>query len=392
MQIHISRDGKQFGPYPLEAVQRYLQSGQLVLTDLAWYEGATDWTPLSEVPGVQIPAESPPLPSPPVPAVGAHSYSQPQVLYHHVAAVKFVIFSIVSFGIYHVYWFYKNWKHVQARDRSGIRPFWRGIFCLIWCWPLVRDIRAHGGALSPGWAGILPLLYIALNLTVRLPDPYWLLSLLSFLPLLPVVSAIHQLNEAQGTRAPYYARCSITSIVLGLLGAGMLAFAALETLHLIPSTRVVDGDHVTRKEREFLRSAGILEEGEIILFFYSANLFSIKGEGNILTDRRVISYEEDEDHQRAVASSRFADIEDIDIDRGVEQLGETTVSISLADEEKSFQVVLSTEGDGDRKFTERLMSLWKAARPPGKKPAKDKDGPKERQLEAPGKKQANAQP
>jgi hypothetical protein len=54
-------------------------------------------------------------------------------------------------------------------------------------------------------------------------------------------------------------------------------------------------------------------------------------------------------------------------------------------------VVLSTEGEGDRKFTERLMSLWKAARPPGKKPAKDKD-PKERQLEAPGKKQAKAQP
>ena len=49
--IHISRDGDQFGPYSPEQVQEYLASGQLLPTDLAWYEGAADWVPVTEIAG-----------------------------------------------------------------------------------------------------------------------------------------------------------------------------------------------------------------------------------------------------------------------------------------------------------------------------------------------------
>lgn len=51
MMIHISRDGQQFGPYSLEQVQEYLASGQLLPTDLAWYEGAADWVPVTGIAG-----------------------------------------------------------------------------------------------------------------------------------------------------------------------------------------------------------------------------------------------------------------------------------------------------------------------------------------------------
>ena len=51
MMIHISRDGDQFGPYSPEQVQEYLASGQLLPTDLAWYEGAADWVPVTQVAG-----------------------------------------------------------------------------------------------------------------------------------------------------------------------------------------------------------------------------------------------------------------------------------------------------------------------------------------------------
>ncbi|HIL25080.1 MAG TPA: DUF4339 domain-containing protein [Verrucomicrobia bacterium] len=51
MMIHISRDGDQFGPYSPEQVQEYLASGQLLPTDLAWYEGAADWVPVTEIAG-----------------------------------------------------------------------------------------------------------------------------------------------------------------------------------------------------------------------------------------------------------------------------------------------------------------------------------------------------
>jgi hypothetical protein len=46
-QILIYRDGQNRGPYTLEQVQACLIIGTLTATDFAWYEGLSDWTPLS---------------------------------------------------------------------------------------------------------------------------------------------------------------------------------------------------------------------------------------------------------------------------------------------------------------------------------------------------------
>lgn len=56
MQIHIHREGQDFGPYTLEQVNQYLVEGSIVPTDVAWYDGAPDWIPLPKVPGVVVPA------------------------------------------------------------------------------------------------------------------------------------------------------------------------------------------------------------------------------------------------------------------------------------------------------------------------------------------------
>ena len=52
MQIHINRDGQNYGPYSLDEARQYLASGNLIETDLAWFEGAANWMPLSQVPGI----------------------------------------------------------------------------------------------------------------------------------------------------------------------------------------------------------------------------------------------------------------------------------------------------------------------------------------------------
>ena len=51
MQIHIHKEGKSFGPYPLEQVRQYLKAGSFSGNDLACYDGA-NWIKLSNVPGV----------------------------------------------------------------------------------------------------------------------------------------------------------------------------------------------------------------------------------------------------------------------------------------------------------------------------------------------------
>jgi hypothetical protein len=74
MQIHIARDGKQLGPFPLEEINRQIAAGTLSLSDNAWYEGASGWAPLSTVPGVTggaatssaaIPPSTPSVPAAP---------------------------------------------------------------------------------------------------------------------------------------------------------------------------------------------------------------------------------------------------------------------------------------------------------------------------------------
>lgn len=69
-EIHISREGQRFGPYLLNEVKDYLKSGNLRFSDLVWYDGVTEWLPLSSVPGVgegikTLHAAAPPPPKPP---------------------------------------------------------------------------------------------------------------------------------------------------------------------------------------------------------------------------------------------------------------------------------------------------------------------------------------
>src|ERR1043165_4944327 len=69
MEIYVGKNGQQLGPFSLEEVNRKLADGSFAGTDLAWYEGAAGWAPLSGVAGVVIPAAVATAPTPaPVPA------------------------------------------------------------------------------------------------------------------------------------------------------------------------------------------------------------------------------------------------------------------------------------------------------------------------------------
>jgi hypothetical protein len=50
--IHITRGGQKYGPYSSEQTRAMLASGQLSVSDQAWYEGAPGWMPLNQVPGI----------------------------------------------------------------------------------------------------------------------------------------------------------------------------------------------------------------------------------------------------------------------------------------------------------------------------------------------------
>jgi uncharacterized RDD family membrane protein YckC len=69
MEVWIGRDGERHGPYKEVEVRQWLQSGQVSPNDLGWYEGMTDWAPLSTLfpdePSHAEPSFSSPPPAPP---------------------------------------------------------------------------------------------------------------------------------------------------------------------------------------------------------------------------------------------------------------------------------------------------------------------------------------
>jgi len=74
MELFVGKNGQQLGPFTLEEVNRKLADGTFAASDLAWYEGAPAWAPLSSVTGVVIPpgAAAAPAPAPkPAPAAAA---------------------------------------------------------------------------------------------------------------------------------------------------------------------------------------------------------------------------------------------------------------------------------------------------------------------------------
>ena len=49
MQIYLARNNQQAGPYTLEQLNQMLASQQVLLTDLVWHEGMSEWKALGEL-------------------------------------------------------------------------------------------------------------------------------------------------------------------------------------------------------------------------------------------------------------------------------------------------------------------------------------------------------
>jgi hypothetical protein len=70
MQIHITNNGQQHGPYSIDKINSLIVTGQLSPSNtLAWHEGCQDWIPLEDVPGVRVATSAQPPPPPPSEAI-----------------------------------------------------------------------------------------------------------------------------------------------------------------------------------------------------------------------------------------------------------------------------------------------------------------------------------
>ena len=276
-----------------------------------------------------------------------HYRKRLEARYFPVAPAKFVALSILTFTIYPVYWFYKNWHYVRARDESSIWPLWRALFSPLWCYFLVRDIRINhpeeSGILSR-FGGLLALAYSLLMAIVKLPDPLWFPSLFAFVVLLPTVFAI---NRVEGPTVTYQrnSKFRVRHFVLMSLATPLFLFGTALTFYLVPGTAIVDGSRVPSWHVDWMLEHGMLTEDETIEHFYSAGLFSFRTDGNVVTDQSVVSYWQ---HQEAtyMEYAYYEDISSIDVTYSDSTLEDTVITVMRTD---GSELVLfaSTEEDKD---------------------------------------------
>ena len=154
-------------------------------------------------------------------------------LFFNTSKAKLIVMSLCTFGIYEIYWFYKNWKFLKEEEGLNISVGGRTFFALIYCYSLFKKVReyAEKNGLSTNYSpGLLTLVFIVLNLACRAPHPVWMVTNLAVLALLPCQGAINKLNEKLRPGSPVnnrYGGWNIAGIVFGailwlLIFVGML--------------------------------------------------------------------------------------------------------------------------------------------------------------------------
>lgn len=141
MNYTIKRGEQQYGPYSLAELQRYVASGNILLTDLCRSEGMADWVPVSQVIGtIPVPSAAPQAP---VAAAPGTVYPDPPSL--HWALVLLLAF--VTCGIFSWVWMF-----VQASWMKKVLPTTKvmtyyGIAIALYCVGIVITLSS---GVSPG--------------------------------------------------------------------------------------------------------------------------------------------------------------------------------------------------------------------------------------------------
>lgn len=140
-----------------------------------------------------------------------------EIEYFNISPGKLVFLSIITFGIYELYWFYKNWEAVKKIENKKISPLGRAIFAVFYCYELFKKILINATAkgydkkYSPGLLATFYIIILLLsNGLAKIPETeisnipseiflfnlVWFgLSILTAIPLYIVQKAINYNNK-----------------------------------------------------------------------------------------------------------------------------------------------------------------------------------------------------
>jgi hypothetical protein len=141
-----------------------------------------------------------------------------------ISTGKFVILSLLSFGLYAIWWMYKAWRFFKQKDQLDIMPAARAIFSIFFVYALFNEImwfakkKEYTLNYNAGW---LASGFIILNLLSRVLNSFRLISLFSFIFLIPAFNALNFAKEKSTeftvTQQQSFNQKQIVLMLIGLL-------------------------------------------------------------------------------------------------------------------------------------------------------------------------------
>lgn len=182
---------------------------------------------LNQIPN---PYAAPAAPLEVAPAATGHADEAP---FFAVGTFKLAVMALITFGFYELYWMYRHWRTIRDREGISVMPVMRAIFAIFFTHSLFVRFRDYeiDGAPGPAAglaAGPLAVGWIVFGLLWKLPGPGWLLSMVTFMFLLPAQAAANRVNAAAAPEAPRNERFTAWNWVGIVIGTPLLLSSLYE--------------------------------------------------------------------------------------------------------------------------------------------------------------------
>lgn len=136
-------------------------------------------------------------------------------------------------------------------------------------------------------------------------------------------------------------------LLVGFLGLAILG--TLSDVGYTPSDRVLAADSIPARHMDELRQSGMLDDGEQVEQFYSEGLVSVLEGGSILTNRRVIAYQQNDEGLIDYFYLMHDEIVDVTLSQQGDTLNYSVYTVSGEGEDNWITLWLPHEfGDGER--------------------------------------------
>jgi hypothetical protein len=287
--------------------------------------------------------------------------------YYPISLMKFMILSIGTMGIYEVYWCYRNWHGIKAKTNSDIMPIARGIFAIIWFYPLFNALKKDSETrfdknkvLFPLIAMVFAAVYVVVSYATSFSNHviWTILSLLTAFLFVPLVTYVNSLNQQAESAIKYNSKWRIRQVLALVLCIPLLTYVLAIETPFLPGDAVRTESQILDSDLKFMYRKQVLPANETIHYFYSDAVFSIRDDGNGFTDQRAFSFWQDDNDGFELETASYDQIKNIEVEYGEDAETNTIITIKRQDSSE-FMLFVSTVDGGDKLFFNKLNSLWK---------------------------------